>query len=252
MWAPWPNGQIAVSQAPGQAPSACGRLVLESSWPTSSAPFTLSTDGATAKRSPPLPGNRQVTGTNTGVGLYFNYAFTLIWLGDCVWWHLAKRSHEARPVWLGGVTHGFMAFMWINATVVFGAPFGQSFGWAAPTGLAVWHLLRRRRNKLLQTQLDLLLKQGTTFCNSSSIRLRSAAADSSLPFFDCCSRFSHARANASACRLRAHRPERMNRLPCLGGVHRVNRLLCLGNFPRGIAQEKIDQFTNHGGIPERL
>ena len=37
-----------------------------------------------------------------------------------------------------------------------------------------------------------------TFCNSSSIRLRSAAADSSLPFFDCCSRFSHARANASA------------------------------------------------------
>ena len=93
----------------------------------------------------------KVTGTNTGVGLYFNYAFTLVWLGDCVWWHLAKRSHEARPAWLGGVTHGFMAFMWFNATVVFGAPLGQSLGWAALAGLAVWHLLRRRRNKQLQT-----------------------------------------------------------------------------------------------------
>ncbi len=93
----------------------------------------------------------EVTGTVTGMGLYFNYTFTLVWLGDCVWWRLAKLSHEKRPVWLGGIIHGFMAFMWFNATVIFGAPLGQALGWAALAGLAAWHLLRRRRNKLLKT-----------------------------------------------------------------------------------------------------
>ena len=65
----------------GQAPSACGRLALESSWPTSSAPFTLSTDGATATLAATARQTAKVTGTNTGVGLYLNYAFTLVWLG---------------------------------------------------------------------------------------------------------------------------------------------------------------------------
>ena len=94
----------------------------------------------------------EVTGTDTGIGLYFNYAFMLVWLVDCVWWHLAKPSHETRPAWLGVGIHGFMLFMWFNATVVFGTPLGQALGWTAFTGLAAWQFYSKRRaNAPLQT-----------------------------------------------------------------------------------------------------
>lgn len=85
------------------------------------------------------------TGTETGVGLYLNYAFTLVWLADCVWWHRAKHSHEERPAWLGGTIHGYMAFMWFNATVVFGAPLGQALGGIAFAGLGGWLFLQKQR-----------------------------------------------------------------------------------------------------------
>ena len=81
MWAPWPNGRIAVNQAPGQAPlpvvawpwNLLAHFVcafhFEHEWSHSQAL------AATARQT------AKVTGTNTGVGLYFNYAFTLVWLG---------------------------------------------------------------------------------------------------------------------------------------------------------------------------
>ena len=94
---------------------------------------------ATAKQT------AEVTGVNTGVGLYFNYAFALLWLADCVWWCFATGSHGARPAWLGAIIHSFMLFMWFNATVVFGAPLGQALGWAGFTGLAIRHLYQKRR-----------------------------------------------------------------------------------------------------------
>ena len=85
------------------------------------------------------------TRTESGVGIYLNYAFTLVWLAECVWWQLAKRSHEERPAWLGGIIHGFMAFMWFNATVVFGALLSQALGGIAFAGLGGWLLLQRKR-----------------------------------------------------------------------------------------------------------
>ena len=94
----------------------------------------------------------EVTGTDTGIGLYFNYAFTLFWLADCIWWHLAKGSHEARPAWLGWAIHGFLGFMWFNGTVIFGTPLGQALGWSGFAGLAGWHLyLKRGGGKPLET-----------------------------------------------------------------------------------------------------
>ncbi|MDP6251728.1 MAG: hypothetical protein QF749_03200 [Verrucomicrobiota bacterium] len=87
----------------------------------------------------------KVTGVDTGLGLYLNYAFALAWLADAAWWHLAKRSHENRPAWVGAALHCFMAFMWFNATVVFGSPWGQTAGWAAVIGLGGWFALQRGR-----------------------------------------------------------------------------------------------------------
>ena len=205
MWAPWPNGQIAVIQAPGQAPSACGRLVLESSWPTSSAPFTLSTDGATAKRSPPLPSKPPKSPEQIQA------------------WGCISTTPSCLSGW-GTASGG----TWLNAVMRRGpsglevSPMGS---WRSCGLMPLWCSVRRLANRLagqpwqdwpfgISSGADATRSYrpsrtfspsstAMTFCNSSSIRLRSAAADSSLPFFDCCSRFSHARANASACRLRA-------------------------------------------------
>jgi len=87
----------------------------------------------------------ELTGIDTGVGLYLNYAFAVVWLADATWLRLAKRSHEKRPAWVGAVLHGFIAFMWFNATVVFGSPWGRAAGWAAVVGLGGWFALQRRR-----------------------------------------------------------------------------------------------------------
>ncbi len=66
----------------------------------------------------------EVTGWRSGMGLWWNYAFGLVWLGDfLVWWRLRR---DVRPVasWRSGwghrIAHGFMAFMVLNGTVVFG------------------------------------------------------------------------------------------------------------------------------------
>ena len=87
----------------------------------------------------------ELTGIDTGVGLYLNYTFAVVWLADATWLHLAKRSHESRPAWVGALMHGFVAFMWFNATVVFGSPWGQSAGWAAIVGLSSWFALQHRQ-----------------------------------------------------------------------------------------------------------
>ena len=87
----------------------------------------------------------EVTGIETGFGLYLNYAFALAWLADTAWWHLAKRSHENRPAWVDTALQCFMALMWFNATVVFGSPWGQAAGWAAVIGLGGWFALQRRQ-----------------------------------------------------------------------------------------------------------
>ncbi len=87
----------------------------------------------------------EVTGVDTGLGLYLNYAFALAWLADAAWRRLARQSHENRLLWVGAALHGFMAFIWLNATVVFGSPWGQAAGWAAVIGLGGWFALQRRR-----------------------------------------------------------------------------------------------------------
>jgi hypothetical protein len=61
----------------------------------------------------------ELFGVHWGGGLYFNYAFTLVWLGDVWWMWWNRASYAARPRWTSALIHGFMAFMFFNATVVF-------------------------------------------------------------------------------------------------------------------------------------
>jgi hypothetical protein len=81
----------------------------------------------------------QITGVKTGIGLYFNYFFTLTWLSDLLWLKLANQSYKNRPRWLCHPIHGFIAFMWFNATVIFGSLIGQLIGGFAFLGVvSLW------------------------------------------------------------------------------------------------------------------
>lgn len=69
---------------------------------------------STAKRA------EEVVGLAWGFGLYANYAFTAVWGADVCWWWATPKKYLARPRLLEWAIQGFMAFMVLNATVVFG------------------------------------------------------------------------------------------------------------------------------------
>ena len=58
-------------------------------------------------------------GVRSGAGLYCNYAFTLIWALDVIWIWWSPPTYRRRPRWMAALIHGFMAFLFFNATVVF-------------------------------------------------------------------------------------------------------------------------------------
>lgn len=65
----------------------------------------------------------EVVGVNWGGGIYINYAFTVLWVANVVWWWIRAARHEPTPAALYWSVHAVFAFMMVNATVVFGPPF---------------------------------------------------------------------------------------------------------------------------------
>ncbi len=72
----------------------------------------------------------QVFGIDWGGGLYFNYAFTVIWIADAIWWWQAGLVAYRERRRMNAAVHWFLAFMFFNATVVFAS------GWTRWTGVA--------------------------------------------------------------------------------------------------------------------
>jgi hypothetical protein len=73
-----------------------------------------------------------VFGVNWGGGLYFNYAFTVVWIADAFWWwRTGLAGYRARPRWVAIVVHSFFGFMFFNAAIVFGSNFMRWFGTAS-------------------------------------------------------------------------------------------------------------------------
>ncbi len=56
----------------------------------------------------------------SGAGIVVNYLFALVWAVDVIWWWVNPASHANRPRWVARAIHGFLAFVVLNATVVFG------------------------------------------------------------------------------------------------------------------------------------
>lgn len=80
-------------------------------------------------------------GLNWGGGLYFNYLAVVVWLADAsLLWRVSLQGPRQKP---GLAVDWFVAFMMINATVVFGP-----WSWR-PVGVAIvlWLLLLIKRRK---------------------------------------------------------------------------------------------------------
>ncbi|WP_395737600.1 hypothetical protein [Prosthecobacter sp.] len=91
-----------------------------------------------------------VTGFDSGSGVWVNYAVLSMWLLDVGWWWLAPARHSSRSRSLERLLQGFLAFVWFNATVVFGHGITRWLGALA----FLWLILLkwRRQRKLLNPQ----------------------------------------------------------------------------------------------------
>ena len=79
-----------------------------------------------------------LTGLQFAGGIYINYLFLIVWLGDAVWWWLSPRTHAGRPVWASTAIRGFVFFMMLNGAVVF------ADGWARVLGVSAVALVTAR------------------------------------------------------------------------------------------------------------
>ena len=97
-----------------------------------SAAFT-----ATAKRT------FEMTGWNSGAGLYVNEAFLALWIADVVlWWRRLDWPDNRRIYW---ALQSVFAFLMFQATAVFGPPFWKPIVLMVSI-LLLTRILRRRRN----------------------------------------------------------------------------------------------------------
>lgn len=90
-----------------------------------------------------------LTGLASGSGVFVNYAVLAVWLCDVCWWWWAPSHHESKARKTQWLLHGFLAFVWFNATVIFG------HGVIRWLGSAAWVLLvilcwRRHGARFLQ------------------------------------------------------------------------------------------------------
>jgi len=84
-------------------------------------------------------------GVRSGIGLYCNYLFTAVWAFDVVWLWWSAETYWRRPRWIAAMIHGFMAFLFFNATVVFVTGWVRWIGLIVFLALGVLWLRMRRR-----------------------------------------------------------------------------------------------------------
>jgi hypothetical protein len=60
-----------------------------------------------------------VTGVNWSGGLYVNYAFAVLWLGEAFWMGLHPEHFLRRPPWQTWLVRGVFWFMIVNGAVIF-------------------------------------------------------------------------------------------------------------------------------------
>lgn len=79
-----------------------------------------------------------LTGWNWGGGLYVNYAFAAVWVGEVARLWLTRTWIDGRVGWGTWLVRGFFLFMFLNGAVIFVAGPARWFGLLGCLTLAVW------------------------------------------------------------------------------------------------------------------
>ncbi|HEX8912935.1 MAG TPA: hypothetical protein VF796_11285 [Humisphaera sp.] len=90
---------------------------------------------------------RAMNGVTFAAAAYVNYAFMAVWAADAGYWLVAgDERYRRRARWLVAAVHAFMAFVVINAVVVFAvSAWTRWAGIAAAVGLGTaWACSRRQ------------------------------------------------------------------------------------------------------------
>jgi len=82
----------------------------------------------------------ELVGVASGLGLWLNYLFTVVWTADVVWWFRDEESYRLRPRWVTVSTHAFLAFMFFNGALVFAQGFPRWVGLVATPPLLALYL----------------------------------------------------------------------------------------------------------------
>lgn len=96
----------------------------------------------TARRS------EETIGLAFGGGVWVNYAFTILWAFDVAWWWVAADHHRHRGALIEWTVQLTLAFIWINATIVFGIGPIRVAGVAACLLLLFQWMFRRSTHQL--------------------------------------------------------------------------------------------------------
>jgi hypothetical protein len=83
-----------------------------------------------------------VTGLAWGGGIFFNYAFLVVWVADVLWWWISPPSYDDRPRALDGSVRSFLFFMFFNGAIVFADGGMRLLGVAAVAVVSITWLTR--------------------------------------------------------------------------------------------------------------
>jgi hypothetical protein len=89
----------------------------------------------------------QIVGLDWGGGIYFNYLLMIVWAGDAAWWWLAPQSFRDRPPAIGMILCSFVAFMAINAAVIFASGALRWLALGVILALGAWAIRRRKGSR---------------------------------------------------------------------------------------------------------
>ncbi len=78
-----------------------------------------------------------LTGLNWGGGLYVNYAFIALWVGDAMLWWRDRSRYERRSIAWRDALLAIFVFMFVNGGIVFAHGPARAVGLIA-VGVALW------------------------------------------------------------------------------------------------------------------
>ncbi len=95
---------------------------------------------------------RALTGVEFAGGIFVNYLFLAVWIGDAAWWVVAPGSYMTRARTVSYAIRGYIFFIVVNGAVVFADGWARILGAAAVIlVIAAWFLKRSSPRDVITT-----------------------------------------------------------------------------------------------------